>query len=138
MMPGKKILFVDDDQHIVQLYSAVFSKAGFNFSTASNGLEAIEKASTEKPDLLLLDIMLPDLNGLDVLKKLKQNPQTADITVWMITNLPEQMNEATAVSYGASGYLVKSAHTPKQVVEKILAFFSEQNPQNPQASSNKN
>lgn len=135
MATGNKILFVDDDQHIVQLYTAVFSKAGFNFSIASNGLEAIEKAGTEKPDLLLLDIMLPDLNGLEVLKKIKQNPQTADITVWMITNLPEQMNEATATSYGASDYLVKSAHTPKQVVEKIRAFFGEQNPQAP---SNRN
>ena len=131
MAGGKKILFVDDDQHIVQLYSAVFSKAGFNFSTASNGLEAIEKAGTEKPDLLLLDIMLPDLNGLEVLKKLKQNPQTADITVWMLTNLPEQMNEETAQSYGASDYLVKSAYTPKQVISKILAFFDSQNPQTP-------
>ena len=131
MAGGNKILFVDDDQHIVQLYSAVFSKAGFNFSTASNGLEAIEKAGTEKPDLLLLDIMLPDLNGLEVLKKLKQNPQTADITVWMITNLPEQMNEETAQSYGASDYLVKSAYTPKQVISKILAFFDSQNPQTP-------
>ena len=132
MAAGNKILFVDDDQHIVQLYAAVFAKAGFNFSTASNGLEAIEKASTEKPDLMLLDIMLPDLNGLEVLKKLKQNPQTADISVWMLTNLPEQMNEETAASYGASGYLVKSAYTPKQVIEKIRGFFGEQNPQTAQ------
>ena len=132
MAGGNKILFVDDDQHIVQLYSAVFSKAGFNFSTASNGLEAIEKAGTEKPDLLLLDIMLPDLNGLEVLKKLKQNPQTADITVWMLTNLPEQMNEETAQSYGATDYLVKSAYTPKQVVEKIESYFGVANPQTPQ------
>ena len=76
--------------------------------------------------------MLPDLNGLEVLKKLKQNPQTADISVWMLTNLPEQMNEETAASYGASGYLVKSAYTPKQVIEKIRGFFGEQNPQTAQ------
>ena len=132
MVAGNKILFVDDDQHIVQLYSAVFAKAGFNFSIATNGLEAIEKAGTEKPDLLLLDIMLPDLNGLEVLKKLKQNPQTTDITVWILTNLPEQMNEETETSYGAGGYLVKSAYTPKQVVEKIRGFFGEQNPQTSQ------
>ncbi len=122
-MEGKKILFVDDDQHIVQLYTAVFTRAGFNFSIATNGLEAIEKAAAEKPDLLLLDIMLPDLNGLEVLKKLKQNPQTSDITVWMLTNLPEQLNQETAQSYGASDYLVKSAYTPKQVLEKIYAHF---------------
>ena len=79
--------------------------------------------------------MLTDLNGFEVLKKIKQNPQTADITVWMITNLPEQMNEATATSYGASDYLVKSDHTQKQVVEKIRAFFGKQNPQAP---SNRN
>lgn len=131
MSAGKKILFVDDDDRMVQLYMAVFTRAGFNFSIARNGLEAIEKATAEKPDLLLLDIMLPDLNGLEVLKKLKQNPQTADITVWMLTNLPEQLNQETAKSYGASDYLVKSAYTPKQVLEKIYAHFVSQNRQPP-------
>ena len=70
MLPGNKILFVDDDQQIIQLYGAVFTQFGFSFSVAQNGLEAIEKAEAEKPALILLDIMLPDLNGLDVLKKL--------------------------------------------------------------------
>lgn len=124
MNPGKKILFVDDDINVVQLYTAVFSEAGFNVSIAKNGLEALEKAENEKPALILLDIMLPDLNGLDVLKKLKQNPETADIAIWMITNLAEQVNRETASSLGASDYLVKSSHTPKQVCAKIQGFLN--------------
>jgi DNA-binding response OmpR family regulator len=130
-IPGKKILFVDDDQQIIQLYGAVFTQFGFAFSVARNGLEAIEKAESEKPALILLDIMLPDLNGLDVLKKLKQNPETANIDVWMISNLAEQVNKETATSLGANDYLVKSSYTPKQVCAKIQAFFDSQGSQAP-------
>ena len=122
---GRKILFVDDDPHIIQLYSAVFVASNINYTIARNGLEALEKAERERPSLILLDIMLPDLNGLDVLKKLKQNPQTANIPVWMISNLAEQVNKETANSLGATEYLVKASFTPKQVTTKILAFLGQ-------------
>ena len=125
---GKKILFVDDDPHIIQLYSAVFGASSINFTIARNGLEALEKAESERPSLILLDIMLPDLNGLDVLKKLKQNPQTANIPVWMISNLAEQVNKETADSLGATEYIVKASFTPKQVTTKILAFLGQSDP----------
>lgn len=120
----QRILLVDDDPNFVELYTAVFREYGFNFSIAQNGLEALEKAKSEKPSLLLLDIMLPDLNGFEVLKKLKQFQETANITVWMISNLAEQVNREKATALGATDYMVKSAVTPKQVCDKIKNFLT--------------
>ena len=74
---NKKILMIDDDLAFLELYGTVFNSAGFNFSVAKNGIEALEKAKLEKPDLILLDIMLPDINGLEVLKRLKRDPETS-------------------------------------------------------------
>jgi CheY-like chemotaxis protein len=122
---NQKILLVDDDPTFVRLYSAVFKAQNIDFSIAANGAEAIQKAVAEKPSLILLDIMLPDLNGFDVLKKLKQDEQTSNITVWVITNLAEQLNMETAKSLGAKDYLVKASYTPNQVVEKIKTFFQD-------------
>ena len=125
---GQKILLVDDDPDFIGLYSAVFREAGINFAVAMNGSEAIEKAKTERPALILLDLMLPDLDGFEVLKRLKQVPETARTTVWMITNLAEQLNQQIASSLGATDYLVKAAHTPAQVCAKIKAHFGEEPP----------
>jgi len=121
---NKKILMIDDDLAFLELYGTVFNSAGFNFSVAKNGIEALEKAKLEKPDLILLDIMLPDINGLEVLKRLKRDPETSPSTIWMITNLAEQISRETASSLGASDYLVKASHTPKQICDKVNAFFS--------------
>ena len=120
---GQQILLVDDDPDFIEIYSATFRAADFNFSIAKNGPEAIEKATTEKPALILLDLMLPNIDGFEVLKRLKQSPETAAIPVWMITNLAEQLNQTIATSLGAADYLVKASVTPQQVCEKIKGSF---------------
>lgn len=119
-----KILLVDDDPAFTQLYSAVFQANGLDFAIAKNGSEALQMTAAERYGLILLDIMLPGINGMGLLKKLKADPQTADIPVWMITNLAEQLNKEMATSLGAEDYLVKASFTPKQVVEKIKTLFS--------------
>jgi len=123
---AKKILLVDDDPTFTRLYGSVFKIQGLNFSIATNGVEALQKTVSEKPDLILLDIMLPDISGMEVLEKLKGDPQTKHITVWMITNLAEQLNQETAASLGATDYLVKASNTPLKIVEKIKAFLQTQ------------
>ena len=123
-----KILLVDDDPTFTQLYSSVFRIQKINFSIAKNGIEALQKASEEQPNLILLDIMLPDINGFDVLKRLKEDPRTNKITVWVISNLAEQVNKDTAKSLGAQDYLVKASNTPNQVVAKINSFFRDRMP----------
>src|SRR4030065_1570308 len=123
-----KILLVDDDPTFIQLYSSVFRIQKINLSIAKNGIEAIQKASEEQPNLILLDIMLPDINGFDVLKRLKEDPRTNKITVWVFSNLAEQINKDTAKSLGAQDYLVKASNTPNQVVAKINSFFRDRMP----------
>ncbi len=119
----RKILLVDDDDGIIYLYSGVLQKFGFNFSIAKDGEEALEKINNERPYLILLDLMLPDLNGFEVLKKIRENPDTKDITVWILSVLAEQDNMDRAKSLGATDYLVKSAYSPRQVCEKIQKFL---------------
>jgi len=121
---GKKILLVDDDEVFSQLYASVFTSAGYKCIVAEHGLEALDAAKEEQPDLILLDIMMPDINGFEVLKRLKKDPATSQIPVWMLSNLAEQIDRETAANLGAVDYLVKSAHTPKQVCEKIAAYFA--------------
>lgn len=121
---NQKILLVDDDPAFIQLYSMVFQGHGINYSIAMNGAQALEKAKEEHPDLILLDIMLPDLDGFEVLSRLRKEPETTQTPVWMITNLSEQMNKEKAASLGAVDYIVKASTTPNQVCEKIGSHFS--------------
>ena len=123
-----KILLVDDDPTFIQLYRSVFRIQKINLSIAKNGIEALQKASEEQPNLILLDIMLPDINGFDVLKRLKEDPRTNKITVWVFSNLAEQINKDTAKSLGAQDYLVKASNTPNQVVAKLNSFFRDRMP----------
>ncbi|OGY25796.1 MAG: hypothetical protein A2Z24_00505 [Candidatus Woykebacteria bacterium RBG_16_44_10] len=123
-----KILLIDDDPTFTQLYSSVFRIQKINLSVAKTGAEGLQKAGEEQPDLILLDIMLPDINGFDVLKRLKEDPRTSKITVWVISNLAEQVNKDTARSLGAKDYLVKASNTPNQVVAKINSFFRDRMP----------
>jgi len=119
----KKVLLIDDDPAFIDISVRAFVAAGIDYLTAFNGIEAIEKAKSEKPALILLDIMMPGLDGFAVLNKLKQNPETAKIPVWMITNLPGQIDKEHAASIGASDYLVKAENTPGKVCEKIRTFL---------------
>ncbi len=119
----KKILLIDDDPAIIDIYSAVFKQANYNYSMAMNGNQGFDKAVAEKPDLILLDIMLPDISGLDVLNKLKGNNDTSSIPVWMLTNLGNAEIQVKAQGLGANEFLAKAQNTPKQVLEKINNFF---------------
>ena len=123
-----KILLVDDDPTFTHLYSSVFRIHKINLSIAKNGTQGHQKAAEDQTYLILLDIMLPDINGFDVLKNLKQDPRTNKITVWVISNLAGQLNKNAAKSLGADDYLVKASNTPNGVIEKIKSFFKSQIP----------
>ncbi|KKU09590.1 MAG: hypothetical protein A2113_04360 [Candidatus Woykebacteria bacterium GWA1_44_8] len=120
---SKKILLIDDDPTFIDISVRAFRVFGIDYLTAFNGIEAIEKAKSGQPVLILLDIMMPGLDGFAVLNKLKQDQATKNIPVWMITNLPGEMNKERAASMGASDYLVKAENTPNKVCEKIRSFL---------------
>src|SRR3990167_8352170 len=127
MYQGQKILLIDDDPAIQDIYSTVLKNAGYNFSIAASGTDGIALAKTEKPSLILLDIMLPDLSGIDVLTKLRQDPATASATVWMLTNLGNVEIQNRAKNLGADDFLAKEQNTPRQVARKINRFFNPEN-----------
>ena len=121
----KKILIVDDEAPIREIYNKEFSSAGFDVTLAVDGEDGLLKAGEEIPDLILLDIMLPKMSGIDVLKALKKNSLTREIPVLLLTNLGEETIIKEGFSLGANGYLLKVSYTPAQVIEECRKFLSD-------------
>lgn len=122
-----KILVVEDDPLISRMYQKIFSFEGFEVEMAGDGEEGWEKVKTVKPTLILLDIMMPKMNGLQVLEKLKLDPDTKSIPVVMLTNLAGVSDAETALSKGAIKYIVKSEHEPQEItkmVKEIMAAYT--------------
>jgi len=114
-----KVLIVEDDPLISRMYQKIFTFEQFEVEVAANGEEALEKVVVFKPELVLLDVMMPKMNGLQVLEKLKENDQTKAIPVVMLTNLAGQQDAETALAKGAVKYIIKSEYEPRQVVEMV-------------------
>jgi two-component system, OmpR family, response regulator len=116
---SKKVLLVDDDQFLVDLLAEKIKKAGFEAFTANTGDEAITQVTQNQPDLILLDLMMPGMDGLSVLKKLKSTDEHKNIPVVVLTSLsdPSVVNEIK--NFGGSGYLLKDDHTLDTIVQAI-------------------
>ncbi len=117
----KKVLLVEDEPLIIELYKERFEEENFHLDIAENGNDALKMAGPGV-DLILLDILLPGINGFEVLRRLKNNHQTRDIPVIVLTNLGNEQadkDKQLALSLGAIDYLVKSYHTPDEMVEVI-------------------
>ncbi len=119
----QKILMIEDDPFIRKLYRNKLILAGFEFEEATNGEEGLNKAIAEKPDLVLLDIVLPKKTGFDVLVGMKGNEKTKDIPVIMLSVLSQKSDARTALSLGAQDYLVKGKVTISEVVVKIREWL---------------
>ena len=104
---ASKILVVDDEQDIVTIIDKVLKKSGYEVITANDGLECIDKVSEELPDLILLDNIMPNMDGPAVLSKLKASKETADIPVIMVTALADQEHITGAEKGGAVEYIIK-------------------------------
>ena len=115
-----KILIVEDDPLMLRMYQKIFTLEHYEVDIAVNGEEAITKAwATPPPTLILLDIMMPKMNGLQVLDKLKADPDKKTIPVIMLTNLAGQQDAETALLKGAVKYIIKSEHEQKQIVDMV-------------------
>lgn len=122
-----KILIVEDDPLMSRLYQKIFIFEKYEVELAADGQEGLEKVRISKPTLILLDIMMPKMNGLEVLEKLKADPDTRTIPVIILTNLAGQQDAETALAKGAVKYIIKSEYEPKQVadmVKEILAGYT--------------
>ena len=119
-----KILIVEDDTLMLRLYQKAFGFEKYEVEVANNGEEGIEKARKIKPTLMLLDIMMPKMDGLQVLDKLKADPETKGIPVIVLTNLAGSSDADTALAKGAVKYIVKSEHDPKDVVKIVKGVLA--------------
>lgn len=114
-----KVGLIEDDVSLAKMYRIKMMNAGFDVVWAKNGQEAMQIMPTEKPDYILLDIMLPDISGLEVLERLINYEETKNIPVTMLTVLPEIIALKKAIKLGAKGYLIKSDNTPDTVVDYV-------------------
>ncbi|NTU69644.1 response regulator [bacterium] len=115
----KKILIVEDDKSLREMYQLRLSINGYDVIEGKDGEEGLDLAIKEKPDLIMLDIMMPKMSGMDVLDIIKSTPETKDIPVILLTALNEDSVRSKGLVYGAEDYLVKSQTMPGKVVEKI-------------------
>lgn len=123
MNDKKTILLVEDDSFVSDIYQMKLSKEGFDVVLARNGREALEKLETIVPDMILLDIIMPYVSGLEVLQKIKSQENLKKIPVILLTNISEKEKIEEALGIGADDYLIKSHFTPSEVLEKINSFL---------------
>ena len=121
----KKILFIEDEPTLQKTLASLLEKEGFKVFVASDGLRGLEIALNELPDLILLDLILPKLDGFKVLKQLKENEQTKLIPVIVLTNLEGMTDVEKALELGATNYLVKSDYSLEEVLAKIKKIIGE-------------
>lgn len=114
-----KVLIIEDDQLIQRMYEKIFTFEKFEVELASNGEEGLDKARSVSPTIILLDVMMPKMNGIEVLEKLKQDPATRAIPVIMLSNLAGENDVETALSKGAVKYIIKSEYEPKQIADMV-------------------
>lgn len=119
-----RILVVEDDPLMLRMYQKALSFDGYEVETAGDGQEGLDKARETKPTLILLDIMMPKMDGLQVLDKLKAQDDTKSIPVIMLTNLAGSHDAEAALTKGAVKYIIKSEHDPKQVVDMIKEILA--------------
>jgi len=119
-----RILVVDDEPHILKLVSFSLTAKGFEVIEATDGLSAIEVAQTEQPDLILLDVMMPALDGYEACRRLKANPATAHIPVVMLSAKSQQAERTTGIDCGATDYICKP-FTPKDLVNEVRRVLGE-------------
>ncbi len=122
----KKVLIVEDDPMLSEIYQKKFEKSGkFEVIQASSGVEAKEKAKQEKPDLILLDLVLPEMDGFDVLKKLRQDPSLNSTKIIPFSNLSQEDNKKKLEGLGADGFISKAEHTPQQLIVEVEKLLKE-------------
>jgi CheY-like chemotaxis protein len=122
-----KVFIVEDDPLMLRMYQKIFTFEKYEVDTAGDGEEALTKIAASNPTIILLDVMMPKMNGLQVLERLKADPVTRNIPVIMLTNLAGQQDAETALSKGAVKYIIKSEHEPKEIadmVKEIIAGYT--------------
>jgi len=123
MADKQKILLIEDDPFIYEMYTTKFERAGYGVEVASTGKEALELLKELRPDIVLLDILIPEMDGFEVLAAIRKNPSLKDIPVVMLTNLGQKEDIERGEKLGARAYIVKAHFTPQEVVNKVKSIL---------------
>lgn len=115
----KKILLVEDDVFMLELLSDKLRKSGFEVHLATDGEECMKILKSLKPDLVLLDIVMPKLDGLEVLRRVKASPELSSMPIIVLSNLGQKEEIDRAMDLGAKDYIVKANFTTREIVEKL-------------------
>lgn len=118
----KKILAVDDERHIVRLVQVNLERAGYEVVTAFDGKDALEKVASEQPDLVVLDVMMPYMDGFEVLQNLRKNPSTRDLPVIMLTAKAQDADVFRGWQSGVDCYLTKPFN-PMELISFVKRIF---------------
>lgn len=121
---AKKILIIEDDQFLQGLVSRKFSVGGFETAVATNGIDGVRLEVSEKPDIILLDLLLPGSDGFEVLERMKKDEALKNIPVIVFSNLSEEKDIARAKDLGAISYMVKSQFTLDELDQEIKSILS--------------
>ena len=114
-----KILLIEDDKFLRDLISQKLKSEGYEVVEAAEGREGLEKIKKEKPNLVLLDLVLPGIDGFEVLKKIKEDPSTSSLPVIILSNLGQKDSVEKGLKMGAVDYLIKAHFTPTEIIEKV-------------------
>ncbi len=120
----KKILIVEDEIPLLKALADRFTREGFTALEAKDGLEGLSLAQQEHPDLILLDIIMPGMDGMEMLEKLKLNPESKDIPVILLTNIGDTSKILNALEAGAESYLIKANVKLEDVVNKVKQYLA--------------
>lgn len=118
-MAKTKIAIIEDDLAIVQMYKTKFEKDGYEVETAGDGQTGLQLVTQFQPDVILLDLMMPSMNGFDMLQRLRQQPGGRDAKVVVLTNMGDTETATKVFKMAANDYIVKAEMTPKQVEDRI-------------------
>jgi DNA-binding response OmpR family regulator len=120
---AKKILIIEDDKFLRELMTRKLLSLEYEVVSAADGEEGLQKIKSEKPDIVLLDLILPGINGFDVLAKAKKDPQIAKIPIIILSNLGQSEDIEKGLKLGAQDFLVKAHFTPQEIVNKLKSIL---------------
>ncbi len=119
-----KVAIIEDDMAIVQMYRTKFENEGYDVATAPDGASGLDLIDSYDPDIILLDLMMPNMNGLDMLSKLRSQANGRDAKVVVLTNMGDTETATKVYKMAADDYIVKAEMTPKQVAERVKLLLA--------------